>query len=251
MVEVLNRAIADVSVVVPAYNEEETIAGVILELFRVRKIIPSMEIIVVDDGSSDNTAREASKFSSVRLIEHAENLGKGAALKTGFEAATGRVVIVQDADNEYYPGDIPLIVKPILCGDADVVYGTRFRSKPRGMSSTHLLGNIALSKVACLLYQRNITDVMTGYKAFSNRIVKSIELKEKGFPVEVEITTQVLRNGWKFKEVPISYAYRSNGVSKITNMDGVVSLITLVRQMHVIGTAFDRVSHCLVDREGH
>jgi glycosyltransferase involved in cell wall biosynthesis len=227
MVKMLMESLPDVSVVVPAYDEEGNISQVISELLKVKEIIPNMEIIVVDDYSSDGTVLQLSKFKSINLILHLKNMGKGAALRTGFKAAKGRVVIIQDADMEYFPGEIPNIVRPILSSKADVVYGSRFNSKPSGMSSIHFLGNIILSLVASLLYRKRITDIMTGYKAFSNEVIKSLDLKENGFSVEVELTSQILQNKWKFREVPIGYTYRPNGVSKIRNIDGLKSLIYL------------------------
>ena len=219
--------IPDVSVIVPAYNEEGTISDVIYELLKIRSEFLSLEIIVVDDGSLDGTSRKASKFSSITLIKHPKNRGKGAALKTGFDAARGRVIVVQDADMEYAPCEIPHLIKPILAGEADVVYGSRLRGKPRGMSFSHFLGNVALSKVASLLYQKNVTDIMTGYKAFSRDAITAVDLKENGFCVEVELTATILKNGWTFQEVPIDYVYRSLGVSKIRNQDGLRSLLHL------------------------
>ena len=186
----------EVSIIVPAYNEEETICKVVAELLQIKDLIPAMEIIVVDDGSTDKTVSELSKFSTIKLIKHEHNMGKGAALKTGFNVAKGRVLLVQDADMEYSPHEIPNLIKPILDGKADVVYGSRFQSKPDGMSTTHFLGNIILSMTASILYKRKITDVMTGYKAFSSKVAKSIHLKENGFSVEVELTGQILQQGW-------------------------------------------------------
>ena len=227
MVRILIESFPDVSVVVPVYNEEGNISKIISELLKVKLAIPNMEIIIVDDGSSDGTALEISKFKSINLILHLKNMGKGAALRTGFKAAKGRVVVIQDADMEYFPCEIPNIVRPILSGEADVVYGSRFSSKPFGMSFMHFLGNIILSLVASLLYGERVTDVMTGCKAFSNEVKESIDLKEDGFCVEAELTAQILKNGWKFVEVPIGYTYRPNGVSKIRNIDGLKSLIRL------------------------
>ena len=227
MVKILVESFPDVSIVVPAYDEEGNISKVILELLKLKDSIPNMEIIVVDDGSSDGTALELSKCDSIKSIMHVKNMGKGAALRTGFKAAKGRVVVIQDADMEYSPCEIPNLIRPILSCEADVVYGSRFNRKPFGMSSMHFLGNIILSLVASLLYGKRITDIMTGYKAFSNEFIESVDLKEDGFCVEVELTSQILQNGWKFIEVPIDYTYRPTGKSKIRNIDGLKSLIRL------------------------
>jgi glycosyltransferase involved in cell wall biosynthesis len=228
VVKMLIESFPDVSVVVPAFDEEGNISQVISELLKVKEVIPNMEIIVVDDYSSDGTVLKLMKFKSITLILHLKNMGKGAALRTGFKAAKGRVVVIQDADMEYFPGEIPNIVRPILSGKADVVYGSRFNSKPSSMSFMHFLGNMFLSLVASLLYGKRITDIMTGHKAFSNKVIDSVDLKEDGFAVEVELTAQILQNGWKFFEVPIGYTYRPNGVSKIRNIDGLKSFIRLV-----------------------
>ncbi len=213
--------------VIPAFNEEHSIGRVLAELMRIKEEIPPMEIIVVDDGSSDGTVEEVSKYSSVNLILHSKNMGKGAALKTGFREVRGRVAVIQDADMEYFPGEIPHVIKPILNGEADVVYGTRFKSKPYGMTISHFLGNIILSKATTLLYRKNITDVMTGCKAFSRDVLDYLKLNTNGFSVEVELTSQVLQEAWEFLEVPINYAYRSRGSSKIRNIDGLNSLLRL------------------------
>ena len=220
--------IPDVSVIVPAYNEEGTIAKVINELLVVKTKIHSLEIIVVDDGSTDATVQRVFEFLSIKLIRQSKNMGKGAALRTGFEAARGKVILVQDADMEYSPSDIPNLVKHILSGEADVVYGSRFACKPYGMSYSHFFGNILLSKTASLLYGQKITDLMTGYKAFSRNILRGLHLTENGFSIETELTSQVLQSGCRYREVPICYSYRSHGVSKIGPLDGLKSLIQLI-----------------------
>jgi glycosyltransferase involved in cell wall biosynthesis len=219
--------VPSVSVIIPVYNEAETVGYVISQLLLIKSEIPSLEIIVVDDGSSDGSAEAVSQFSKIVLIKHPKNLGKGAALKTGFLAARGRVIVVQDADLEYPPSEIPKLVKPIFDKVADVVYGSRFTSKPCGMSFSHFAGNVILSWTTRLLFGIRVTDVMTGYKAFSNDVVRLLELKENGFSVEVELTAQILKNGWRFREVPIGYLYRCLGVSKIRNRDGLKSFVRL------------------------
>ena len=136
--------------------------------------------------------------------------------------------MIQDADFEYPPEYIPHLVKPILAGEVDVVFGSRFKGKCEGMSLSHLMGNRLLSWTARMLFERPVTDIMTGHKAFSRAVFESFELKEKGFCVEVEMTSQSLINGWRFIEVPIDYSYRAFGSSKIGFMDGVKSLFKLL-----------------------
>jgi len=217
-----------VSIVVPAYNEEESIGNVLADLLKIESDVPPMEIIVIDDGSTDRTSEEVKKFPSIRYIRHEKNMGKGAAIKTGFKAALGKVVVIQDADLEYPVTHIPHLVKPIWSGPAEVVFGSRFTGKYDGMSFSHYVGNYILSKVASLLYGANITDIMTGHKAFSSKVCESIDLKERGFIIEVELTSKILKAGWKIQEIPIEYCYRKHGVSKIRYRDGLKCLLKLL-----------------------
>jgi glycosyltransferase involved in cell wall biosynthesis len=218
---------SDISVVVPVYNEEKSIGSVLTMLSQIDWYPHSVEIIVVDDGSKDNSAAVIESFPFVKFIRHPKNMGKGAALKTGFKKCTGRAVVVQDADMEYSPDSIPELVNPILEGKADVVFGSRFAGKYDGMSFSHYMGNRLLSLTARLLFEVPITDIMTGSKAFSREVVNSFNLQEPGFGVEVEMTSKSLQNGWKFTEVPIGYSYRTVGASKIRFTDGIKSLMQL------------------------
>ena len=220
-------SVPDISVIVPVYNEEKTIATVLKMLLDVNCSPYTMESIVVDDGSTDNSADEIKAFPSIRYIRHQNNMGKGAALQTGFRNSTGKVVIIQDADMEYSPEFIPELARPILLGSADVVFGSRFTGKSKGMSFSHYMGNRILSLTARLLFDAHITDIMTGSKAFSRAVVDSLELHENGFGVEVEMTSKTLQNGWKFFEVPIMYSYRTVGSSKIRFSDGFKCLLQL------------------------
>lgn len=217
----------DISVVVPVYNEEKSIGLVLKILSEIDWGSNWVEVIVVDDGSSDNSAAEIAKFPFVKYIRHATNMGKGAALRTGFNHSAGKVVVVQDADMEYSPESIPELARPILSGNADVVFGSRFIGKREGMSFSHYMGNKLLSLTARLLFDVPITDIMTGSKAFSRAVVDSFDLRESGFGVEVEMTSESLQNGWKFVEVPIGYSYRTVGDSKIRFSDGFKCLVQL------------------------
>jgi len=200
-------------------------------LMDVEQVLPSMEIIVIDDGSTDGTPEEVAKFSSrVKLLKHEKNCGKGAALASGFDEATGEVVVVQDADLEYSPYDIPMLVKPILSGEADVVFGSRFKGSRNGMKFTNYVGNKLLSATTMLLYGTPITDVMTGHKVFAKRVIKSMDLTEDGFKIEPEIAAEVFRGGWRYAEVPIAYTRRKRGKSKFRfYKDGVTCFLRLVR----------------------
>jgi len=222
---------ATVSVIVPAYNEEQNIRKILRMLMDVEQILPSLEVIVIDDGSTDGTLDEIAKFShGVKLLKHENNRGKGAALATGFDEATGDVVVVQDADLEYSPYDIPRLVKPILSGEVDVVFGSRFMGTRDGMKFMNYVGNKLLSLTTKLLYGEPITDLMTGHKVFARRVIRSMDLTEDGFNIEPEIAAEVFHGGWRFKEVPITYTRRRNGISKFRfYKDGLKCLRRLVR----------------------
>lgn len=217
----------DVSIIIPTYCEEETIAEVLQRVLKISWSLGNVEIIVVDDGSTDKTAKEIATFPFVKYVKHQNNMGKGAAIRTGIKNARGKILVIQDADLEYLPEFIPALVKPITDESADVVYGSRFKGKPEGMSFSHFVGNSILSAVARMLYNIQITDIMTGQKAFKKTILNSEELKENGFAVEIEITCKGFSSNQKFQEIPIPYAYRQHGVSKIAYIDGLKSLVKL------------------------
>jgi glycosyltransferase involved in cell wall biosynthesis len=219
--------IPDVSVIIPAYREEETIVEVLQRVIKVSEFLGNVEIIVVDDGSTDRTGEKVAAFPLVKYIRHEHNMGKGAAIRTGIKNSCGKVLVIQDADLEYRPDCIPSLVKPISAGSMDIVYGSRFKGKPEGMGFSHFVGNFMLSLVARFLYNAQITDIMTGQKAFRRSVLDSVKLKENGFAVEIEITCLSFNGHRRFIEVPISYSYRRHGVSKITYFDGIKSLVKL------------------------
>ncbi len=203
-----------ISVVVPAFNEERTVAEI---LCRVLENHYKKEIIVVDDGSTDQTAAEVRRVndSSIRLILHGENRGKGAALSTGFKEAKGDIVIVQDADLEYDPECYKSLVRPIRIGLADVVYGSRFLGTPHRVQSLwQYFANKLLTFWSNIWCNRNFSDMETGYKVFKREVLDDIEIKEKRFGIEPEITQKVVRRGWRIVEVPITYYGRTYGEGK-------------------------------------
>ncbi|MDH5634685.1 MAG: glycosyltransferase family 2 protein [Candidatus Bathyarchaeota archaeon] len=217
-----------VSVIVPAYNEENGIEAVLRRLLRVSQNLPGSEIIVVDDGSTDDTAKRVARFNPVRLVRHGINQGKGAAISTGLKNSKGDIIVIQDADTEYPPEDIFRLLEPILAGRADVVFGSRFKGECLSMCFSHFVGNKILSVATSLLYGASVSDVMTGHKAFSRRAIESYELSEKGFAVEIEIASKCLKNRCRFAEVPIRYSYRRHDISKISYLDGFRALWKLV-----------------------
>ncbi len=202
-----------VSVLIPAYNEEATLRRVVE---RVASLPFPLEIVIVDDCSSDATpeigAELTTELDNVRFHRRAQNGGKGAAMQDAIAAASGDVVIVQDADLEYDPIDIPRVIEPLISGQADVVYGTRLHGggPQRAHLFSHYVGNKFLSLVARVLYNTTLSDLMTGYKAFRTDLVRSFELHEPDFRFDPEITAKALRTpNVRIYELPISYFGRT------------------------------------------
>ncbi len=199
------------SIIIPVYNEEKTILEVIDRVLDAGIPGVKKEIIVVDDGSTDSTREKLKNIKTVKIILHKKNQGKGAAVKTGIKNSTGDYIIIQDADLEYNPKYIEFLIKPIQEGKAKVVYGTRLKRMPnlKGEEKTlqfltHYFGNRFLSFIASILFGQWITDIETGYKLFPKKAVESIKLNAKGFEFEPEITSKLMKQGYKIKEVSIT-----------------------------------------------
>jgi glycosyltransferase involved in cell wall biosynthesis len=191
------------SVIVPVYNERVTVAEVIRRI-RAVDVPVDVEVIVVDDGSSDGTDKVLTALgdSTVRVLTHAVNQGKGAAIRTGMAAARGDLLLVQDADLEYDPEDWPRLLEPILRGKAQVVYGSRFTGERKNMLPLHWIGNRFLSLVTNILYSSTMSDMETCYKLFDRRVLEGITIQSDKFDFEPEITAKVLRRGYRIYEVP-------------------------------------------------
>jgi glycosyltransferase involved in cell wall biosynthesis len=220
------------SVIIPVFNEQQTLEGLVEKVRSVElsSLGLSLEIVVVDDCSRDGTlevARRLAGEGKIQLVEHAINQGKGAALHSGFQKARGEIILIQDADLEYDPGEYPKLILPIVQGKADVVYGSRFMGgEPhRVLYFWHYLGNKFLTLLSNLITNLNLTDMETCYKVFRTEVIRSIRLKEKRFGFEPEVTAKIGRLGCRIYEVGISYTGRTYAEGKKINWkDGVRAL---------------------------
>lgn len=220
-----------ISVVIPVFNELATIDEIVS---RVQQVPFEKEIIIVDDGSTDGTRAHLEvlkRRSEVRVLLHECNRGKGAALRTGFEAASGDVVIVQDADLEYDPADYPILLRPIQDGHADVVYGSRFLGGPhRVLFFWHYVGNKMLTLLSNALSNLNLSDMEVCYKVFKRKVLKGLPLRSNRFGFEPEFTMKVAKRGYRIYEVPVSYRGRTyQEGKKITWKDGLAAIYTIIR----------------------
>jgi glycosyltransferase involved in cell wall biosynthesis len=216
-----------VSALIPVYNEAQTLPLVIEELLRITQI---NEIIIVDDGSTDGTKEFLQTYShpKVKIHLHAKNQGKTAAINTAIQNATGPIVLIQDADLEYDPQDIPNLLEPILKGRADVVYGSRFlvKNTTRVLYYYHFLANKLLTFLSNVLTNMNMTDIETGYKVFPLDMIKPLGFTSKGFGMEIEITAIMGKIKPRLYEVPISYYGRTyDEGKKIGFSDGVAAIL--------------------------
>jgi glycosyltransferase involved in cell wall biosynthesis len=238
----------------PVYNERATLEEIVARVRAVdltvdRKgnnpqikgpIVLDREIVIVDDGSTDGTRDILSEWKSkpapdLKIVFHAQNGGKGAALRTGFEAASGDILVIQDADLEYDPRDYLKLLEPILEGRSPVVYGSRFSGGPRAaMSLTHTMGNKLLTVFTNVLYGTSLSDMETCYKCFRRDVLIGVPLRSRRFEIEPELTAKILKRGYTIYEVPISYNGRDfHEGKKITWRDGFVALRTLLKYRFV------------------
>jgi glycosyltransferase involved in cell wall biosynthesis len=221
------------SVVIPAYNEEHTLSQIVDRVSRVPQLL---EVVIVDDCSTDNTPEVlrtlCAKYPYIKTVRHSKNRGKTEALKTGFRHTEGEIVIVQDADLEYDPSEIPEVIAPILSGQADVVFGSRFlvRKAARAVYFYHYLANKSLTFCSNLATNINLTDVETCYKAFRGEIIRQMKITSSGFGFEIEVTAKVAKLRCAIYETPISYYGRTyEEGKKIMARDGLAAFYYILR----------------------
>ncbi|HEV8264992.1 MAG TPA: glycosyltransferase family 2 protein [Gemmatimonadales bacterium] len=220
------------SVIVPAYNEAATIEAVVR---RLREVPLPLEVVAVNDASADGTGAALDRLAHDRLVDrvihHPKNRGKGAALRSGIAAATGHVIVVQDADLEYDPMELPRLLEPIRAGKADAVYGSRFQGGPRRvLFFWHALGNSFLTLLSNMFTNLNLSDMETCYKMIRADVLKRLPLRAERFGIEVELTARLAQAGARVWELPISYSGRTYVEGKkITWRDGFAALFHILR----------------------
>ena len=229
------------SIIIPVFNEEKTIAKILDKVLVLSILNVKKEILIVDDGSKDKTREiidKKIKGTKIKFLKHSKNQGKGAAVRTGIKNATGDYIVIQDADLEYDPKDIKILVNEVKKGNAKVVYGTRIKRSPNFKREErtarfllHYLGNRGLSLLISILYFQWITDMETCYKLFPKKAVEKMNLKSRGFEFEPEITSKLLKQGYKILEIPIIANPRGYDEGKKLNTikDGTKAFWTLLR----------------------
>lgn len=226
------------SIIIPVFNEEATINELLTKV-RLLKFPLKLqkEIIVINDGSRDNTKKILEKVKKIKLIHHKKNLGKGAAIKTGLKHSTGDIIAIQDADLEYDPKDLLKLLKPIVKNKSKVCYGTRLKNYPlklwgedKTVLPTHWIANKTLSLLTSLLYRTKISDMETCYKVFKREVIDGIEIKSAKFDFEPEITAKILKKGYKILELPIKVNPRTKKQGKkIQFKDGFYAIFALIK----------------------
>ena len=221
------------SVVMPAYNEQATIRTIVARVLAVDLGPVEKELVIVDDGSKDGTRdilEELDGVNGVRVLFQPHNQGKGAAVWRGIRESTGDLVIIQDADLEYDPNEYPVLIRPILEGHADVVYGSRFLGRHRVFLFTHYAGNRLLTLITNALYNTMLSDMETCYKVMRADVLRSMTLQSNGFGIEPELTAKIFKRHYRVYEVPITYDGRNyDEGKKITWRDGFVALWVLLK----------------------
>jgi len=219
------------SIAMPAFNEVATLAAAVDRVLLVDYPCP-VELVIVDDGSTDGTAALIESFSDERIVRiaHPQNRGKGAAIRTAAQAATGDFLIICDADLEYEPSEIPSLVAPVLAGHAELVYGTRTFGSHTAFSFWYVMGNKTVTMAANVLFDAWISDLETCFKLLPLDVYRQLEVRSEGFGMEAEVTGKLLKTGFRPYEVPISYQARSRAAGKkLTWRDGVEALWILLR----------------------
>ena len=223
-----------ISIIIPCFNEEKTLSRIVDKVLKFKSY--EKEIIIVDDCSNDNTPTIINdlilKFNEIKSIKHEKNYGKGAGIKSGVKIATGDIILIQDADLEYNPEDYNNLLEPFLKTDADVVYGSRFLGGKYVKLSFfwHYVANRILTTLCNAITNLNMTDMETGYKLFKSEAIKSLDLKEKSFGIEPEITVKLAKKKYIFYEVPISYSGRSyDEGKKIGLKDAFIAIYCIIK----------------------
>lgn len=222
----------EVTVVMPVFNERATIERAVAAVLAAR-ISESLELVIVEDGSTDGTREllgQKTWGENIRILYHDKNQGKGAAIRTALREARGLYTAIMDADLEYDPNDLALLLAPLRSGESQAVYGTRGFQSHSAYSFWYVVGNRAVTFMTNLLYNSWISDLMTGHKMMKTELFRSLELRERGFAIEAEITARLLKRGVRIFEVPIVYRARSREEGKkLTAIDGLRVVATLLR----------------------